>query len=52
MPRRIALFDYVPRGIALLWLVVCIARRCQTVSSFVPGGCVALQMLMRAGVLS
>jgi len=47
------LIDYVPRWIALLCLVVCIARRCQIVSSFVPGGCcVALQMLMRAGVLS
>jgi len=47
------LIDYVPRWIALLCLVVCIARRCQIVSSFVPGGCcVTLQMLMRAGVLS
>ena len=47
------LMDYVPRCIALLCLVVCIARRCQIVSSFVPGGCcVAPQMLMRAGVLS
>jgi len=47
------LIDYVPHWIALLCLVVCIARRCQTVSSFVPGGCcVALQMLMRAGVPS
>ena len=41
------------RWIALLCLVVCIARRCQIVSSFVPGGCcVALQMLMRADVFS
>ena len=47
------LIDYVPRRIALLCLVVCIARRCQIVSSFVPGGCcVAQQMLMCAGVLS
>ena len=47
------LIDYVPCWIALLCLVVCITRRCQIVSSFVPGGCcVALQMLMRAGVLS
>ena len=47
------LLDYGPRWIALLCLVVCIARRCQIVSSFVLGGCcVALQMLMRAGVLS
>ena len=47
------LIDYVPRWIAFLCLVVCIASRCQIVSSFVPGGCcVALQMLMRAGVLS
>jgi len=47
------LIDYVPRWIALLCLVVCIAGRCQIVSRFVPGGCcVALQMLMRAGVLS
>ena len=47
------LIDYVLRCIALLCLVVCIARRCQIVSSFVPDGCcVALQMLMRAGVLS
>jgi len=47
------LIDYVPRWLALLRLVVWIARRCQIVSSFVPGGCcVALQMLMRVGVLS
>ena len=47
------LIDYVPRRIALLCLVVCIARRYQIVSSFVPGGCcVTLQMLIRAGVLS
>jgi len=47
------LIDYVPRWIALLCLVVSIARRCQIISSFVPGGCcVALQMLRRAGVLS
>ena len=47
------LIDYVPRWIALLCLVVCIARRCQIVSSLVPGGCcVALQMLMCASVLS
>jgi len=47
------LIDYVPRWIALLCLVVCITRRYQIVSSFVPGGCcVTLQMLMRAGVLS
>ena len=39
--------------VELLCLVVCIARRCQIVYSFVPGGCcVALQMLIRAGVLS
>jgi len=47
------LIDYVSRWIALLCLFVCIARQCQIVSSFLPGGCcVALQMLMRAGVLS
>ena len=47
------LIDYVPRCIALLCLVVCIARWCQIVSSFVPGGCcVALQMLICASVLS
>ena len=47
------LIDYVPCCIALLCLVVCITRRCQIISSFVPGGCcIALQMLMRAGVLS
>jgi len=39
--------------VELLCLVVCIARQCQIVSSFVPGGCcVPRQMLMRAGVLS
>ena len=47
------LINYVPRWIALLCLVVCIARRYQIVSSFVPGGCcVTLHILMRAGVLS
>jgi len=41
------LLDYVPRGIALLCLVVRIARRCQMVASFVPGVCcIALQMLV------
>ena len=45
------LTDYVPRRIALLCLVVCIARRCQIVFGFVPSGCCAtLQMLMRSGV--
>jgi len=48
------LIDYVLRWIALPGrLYRCIARRCQIVSSFVLGGCcVALQMLMPAGVLS